>query len=169
MWQRLNTWAAVMWELRLPIGEPRQAADVLRVISARPPGCRIMTDLPPRSAHELVIREAPSQHDGPHLTPHEGGKARTGRRNEETEPPERLRARRWLSPVFATSQKCQILTDYLPSGNINYKTAPWAPLGLMKIHRPQLKPGWKNVLLCSEKQQLNLLAAVYQKENSYKI
>lgn len=80
-------------------------------------------------------------------------------------PPERLHAQRWLSPAFSTAQKCQILTDYPPSGNINYKTAPWAPLGLIKIHWPQLKPGWKNVLLCSEKQQLNILAAVYQKEN----
>lgn len=55
-----------MWELH-------HTADVLCVISARPPGCRIMTYLLPHTVQELAISEASSQRGRPHLTSHSEG------------------------------------------------------------------------------------------------
>lgn len=101
MQQRLNTWAAVMWGESLQIWELHNNADVLCVLSVRPPGCRVMADLLPHTVREPVIRVASSQQGRPHLTSHEGRKRRTaGGKMKTEEPPEHLCKESWQPPAF---------------------------------------------------------------------
>lgn len=144
MWQRWNTWAAVMWGLRRQIGEPPRcsctpcdsSATTWRRNNDRsaPTQCSRAGDQsgPRRSRMDPAWHRTRVEKQG------QGG----GMKRQATWAPTCMEA---THTCISTAKKCQILAGNRPSGCINYKS------GSIKAHRNSLTTVQSRMEKCAKK------------------